>query len=163
MKNIISRVKFFFVMLALWFLLNWSFDWTTLWFGLIISFFVSIFAFEVLHDDKGFRFKGIQFHRLIIYLIVLFFEIFKAAIMFSINLFKPQFVPRVFKMDLKGFDPVKVAIVANSITLTPGTISIDIVGHYIYVMVLADPATSQEDLEKPIRQTFERLLKEKTT
>jgi multicomponent Na+:H+ antiporter subunit E len=158
MKNIIPRIKFFIVMLVLWFLLNFNFELTTILFGITISFFVSLFAYEVLHDEKGFRFKGIKLHRLILYLMVLFVEIFKAAIMYTINLFKRTYVPVVFKIELDLLDPVKVAIVANSITLTPGTISIDIVNHTIYVMVLADPKTPHAELEKPIRAKFEKLL-----
>jgi len=158
MKNIIPRIKFFIVMLALWFLLNFDFKLTTILFGIIISFFVSLFAYEVLHDDKGFRFKGIKVHRLIIYLFVLFIEIFKASILYTMNLFKKTYVPVVFKITLDKLDPVKVAIVANSITLTPGTITVDIVNQTIYVMVLADPKTPHEELEKPIRSKFEKLL-----
>jgi multicomponent Na+:H+ antiporter subunit E len=74
------------------------------------------------------------------------------------NVFKKEFVPVVFKISLDHLDPVRVAIVANSITLTPGTISIEIVNQSIYVMVLAKPNTPLAVLEKPIREKFEKLL-----
>jgi len=161
MKNIISRFKFFIAMLIFWFLLNFNFELTTIVFGIVISLVVSLFAYEVLHDDKGFRFKGVKLHRLVFYLLMLFIEIFRSAILYIINLFKRTYVPVVFKITLDKLDPMKVAIVANSITLTPGTITIDIVNHTIYVMVLADPSTPHEVLEKPIRERFEKLLLQK--
>jgi multisubunit Na+/H+ antiporter MnhE subunit len=69
-----------------------------------------------------------------------------------------KFEPVVFKIELDVVDPVLVGIVANSITLTPGTITVDIVDHTIYVLTLAKPGTSQEVLEKPIRQKFEKYF-----
>ena len=96
--------------------------------------------------------------RLIRYFLTLFIEIFKASYLFSVNVFKKEYVPTVFKISLKHLDPVRVAIVANSITLTPGTISIEIIDQAIYVMVLAKPGTPVKDLERPIRDHFEKLL-----
>lgn len=158
MKNTIPRIKFFIVMLIFWFLLNFNFELTTIIFGISISFFVSLFAYEILHDEHGFKYKGIKIHRLIFYMFLLFIEIFKSGITFTINLFKREYVPTIFKIELDLDDPVKVAIVANSITLTPGTITIDIVENTIIVMVLAKPNTPHAELEKPIREKFEKLL-----
>jgi multicomponent Na+:H+ antiporter subunit E len=119
---------------------------------------VSLFAYEILHDEHGFKYKGIKIHRLVFYMFLLFIEIFKSGITFTINLFKREYVPTIFKIELDLDDPVKVAIVANSITLTPGTITIDIVDNTIIVMVLAKPNTPHAELEKPIREKFEKLL-----
>ena len=158
MKNTIPRIKFFIVMLIFWFLLNFNFELTTIIFGISISFFVSLFAYEILHDEHGFKYKGIKIHRLVFYMFLLFIEIFKSGITFTINLLKREYVPTIFKIELDLDDPVKVAIVANSITLTPGTITIDIVDNTIIVMVLAKPNTPHDELEKPIREKFEKLL-----
>ncbi len=155
----ISRIKFFLVMLALWFLLNFDLDWTTIVFGVIISFFVSVLAYEVLFTQKGFRYKGLGLFSIIGYIALLFVEIFKSAFSFVRNLITRDHVPTVFKLVLDLYDPVQVAIVANSITLTPGTISVDVVNRTIYVMVLAKPGTPQSELEAPIRDKFEKLLK----
>ncbi len=159
MKYTISRIKFFVVMLIFWFLLNFNFELTTIIFGISGSFLVSLFAFEILYDENGFIFRGIKMHRLILYMPFLFIEIFKASFLFIINLFKSEYVATVFKIVLGFDDPIKVAIVANSITLTPGTITIEILDNTIIVMVLAKPNTPREELEKPIREKFEKLLK----
>lgn len=159
MNTTISRIKLFVIMFALWILFNFNFELPTLIFGVIISFVVTILSHNILYTESGFRYKKLKLTTLIIYLGVLFVEIFKSAFFFIRNLLIGGYHPTVFKMDLSLYDPVQVAIVANSITLTPGTITIDVVGHTIYVMVLAKPGTPQEELEAPIRQIFERLLK----
>lgn len=152
------KAKLFLIMFILWLLFSLSFDLQTIITGMVISFFVAWFTHDILHDKKGSHFKGIPFYRLIVYFFVLFVEIFKAAFIYSINLFKRNYEPVVFKLNLEKLDPVKVAIVANSITLTPGTISVEMVDQVIYVMVLADPNTPHEELERPIRERFEKLL-----
>ncbi len=159
MKTIIPRLKFFFVMLILWFLLNFNLEITTIIFGIIISFFVTLFAYEILHDNKGFRYKGIRLSLIFYYLFVLFVEIFKSAFIYIKNLISRDHIPMIFKLQLNDLDSVQVAIIANSITLTPGTITVDIVDKTIYVLVLAKPGTTQAELEEPIRSKFEKLLK----
>lgn len=161
MKNIISRLKFFIVMLILWFLFNFNFELRTIVFGVAISFFVSFFTYQVLYDEDGFKFQGVHFGKLFLYFFVLFYEIFKSSILYVINLFKDNYEPVVFKITLDHLTPIQVAIVANSITLTPGTISIEVIHNTIFVMVLADPKTDHETLAKPIRDRFEKFLLEK--
>lgn len=159
MKKLIPRLKFFFAMLILWFLLNFNVELTTILFGIVISFFVTLFAYEILHDNQGFRYKGIRLTLIFYYLFVLFIEIFKSAFIYIKNLIAGGHIPMIFKLQLNELDSVQVAIVANSITLTPGTITVDIVDKTIYVLVLAKPGTTQAELEEPIRSKFERLLK----
>ena len=159
MKQFIPRIKFFIVMLLFWFLLNFNFQVETIIFGFVFSSLVAIAAFNVLYDENGFLYHSIKLHRLLVYIVVLFFEIFKASLVYVLNLLKSTHKPVVFDLVLDVDDPVQVGIIANSITLTPGTISIDINKNTIKVMMLAKPGTPQEELEAPIRNTFESLLK----
>jgi multicomponent Na+:H+ antiporter subunit E len=154
----VSKFKLWLVLFVLWFFIQASFTWTHIISGFIVSFLVMLVSYDVLHDNKGKHFKSIGFFRLVGYLGMLFVEIFKSAYVFSINVFKRDFVPVVFKISLEHLSPLSLAIVANSITLTPGTISIEMVNQVIYVMVLADPKTPQSELERPIREKFEKLL-----
>jgi multicomponent Na+:H+ antiporter subunit E len=160
-KTFRSRFNLFAIMFVLWMLLNLRFDLYTVFFGLVIASFVAFFSYDTLHDRQGLHFKGIPFHRIVFYFVVLSFEIFKSAFMYVINLFNKRYVPVIFRISLKDLDPVKVAIVANSITLTPGTISVEMIDRVLYVMVLADPETPHSELEKPIRERFEKLLRDK--
>ncbi|MCF7932362.1 MAG: Na+/H+ antiporter subunit E [Acholeplasmataceae bacterium] len=156
-----SKFNLFVTMLLLWVLLNLRFDLQTLLIGTVIASFVTFFSYDTLHDHQGLHFKGIPVYRLVFYFFVLFLEIFKSSIFYIRNLFDKTYEPVIFRIGLKDLDPVKVAIVANSITMTPGTISVEMVDQEIYVMVLADPKTSHAELERPIRERFERLLRDK--
>jgi multicomponent Na+:H+ antiporter subunit E len=161
MDYIKKRYRFFFILLAFWFLLNLNFKIETIFFGIFISITVTIAAYPVLFDEHGFRYKGVYLHKMIVYIFFLFIEIFKSAFVYSINLMSKRYEPVVFKVELEIDDPIAVGIVANSITLTPGTITVDIVDHTIYVLTLAKPGTDHAVLAKPIKEKFENYLKEK--
>lgn len=161
MEYLKKRYKLFLFMLVFWLLLNFNVKWDTLIFGVIFSSVTTIIAYPVLFDEKGFRYHGIYIHKMILYFFVLFIEIFKSAFQYMLNIFSKQYEPRLFMITLDVTDPIQVGIVANSITLTPGTISVEIVEHSIYVLTLAKKETTQEELERPIREKFERFFKEK--
>ena len=91
----------------------------------------------------------------------MFFEIFKSAFIYTRNLFSKAYVPTVFTIELDVKDPMQVGIVANSITLTPGTISVETTDNKIIVLTLAKKGTTQEELERPIRNQFERFFRVK--
>jgi multicomponent Na+:H+ antiporter subunit E len=161
MTFIKKRYKLFLFILVFWFVINWNFRIETIIFGVLTALLVTIASKGVLYDTKGFIYHGIKIHRIILYLFVLFIEIFKSTINYIKAVISGKYEPLLFKIDLELLDPVQIGIVANSITLTPGTISVDIIGHSILVMTLAKPGTDPKILEKPIRDKFEFLLKEK--
>jgi multicomponent Na+:H+ antiporter subunit E len=162
MSYIKHRWPFFIAILLLWFLFNFNFKIETIIFGLIISVLMTIFVGNVLFDEHGFRFKKIKLHQLLIYVFILFIEIFKASFNYIKSIAKRDYKPFIFIIKLDVDDPIEVALIANSITLTPGTVTIDIDGSNITVLTIAKTGTPVEQLEKPIRQKFERLLKKGT-
>ncbi|MFP4177965.1 MAG: Na+/H+ antiporter subunit E [Acholeplasmataceae bacterium] len=159
MKFFRQRLIFFLIILTFWFLLNLNFRIETILFGILVSLIVSIASNSVLFDEHGFRYHGIRLVRLPYYLLVLFFEIFKSSFVYIGNILSQKYEPIIVTIELELLDPVQVGIVANSITLTPGTISVEIDGTKIYVFTLAEPKTDPKTIEKAIRDKFERLLK----
>jgi len=66
----------------------------------------------------------------------------------------PGFVK--IKTDLKG-DFAKLAL-ANSITLTPGTLSVDVDGEYLYIHTVDVKGKTPEENRKNISAKFEKVL-----
>jgi multicomponent Na+:H+ antiporter subunit E len=148
-------------MLGLWFVFHLQFDLKILISGLIASLGMTLFSSSVVYDQSGFKFKNISFWIMIKYLFVLIGEIFKSAWSYILVIFNRNFEMVVFDLTLSFNDPLKVALVANSITLTPGTVSVDVNGPIITVMAVVTKGTKQADIEAPIRERFEALLKGK--
>jgi multicomponent Na+:H+ antiporter subunit E len=155
-----ERLSFTVAFIALflfWILVSSSFDFQHIVVGVILSFVVSRFSSDlILQKGEGLpSFKSIPYF--FIYTGQLLIEIIKANIDVAKIVLDPKLPisPAIvkFKTKLKG-DNAKVTL-ANSITLTPGTITIDIVGDTFYVHTLTKKA-AEEITHWPI----ENLLKE---
>lgn len=157
------RYKLFLLVLVFWFLLALNFRIETIIAGVIVSLGITIGSYNVLYDDKGYLYHRIRMRTLFVYVIYLFAEIYKAAFRYVYNLLKYHYEPVVFTMKVDVDDPVLVGIIANSITLTPGTISIDSNSkdRTITVLTIAKSGITQKELEKDIRDKFVKLLKRK--
>ncbi|MFW6298809.1 MAG: Na+/H+ antiporter subunit E [Bacillota bacterium] len=160
-KYIRLRYKLFLLVLIFWFLLALNFRIETIVAGVIISIGVTMGSFNVLYDEEGYLYHPIKVRRMILYVGYLFKEIYRAAFLYVYNILFHHYEPVVFDLKLDVDDPVLVGIIANSITLTPGTISIDSDSekYTITVLTIAPPGKSAEALEKEIKDKFERLLK----
>lgn len=164
MKRFIKlRYKLFLVLLAFWFLLSLNFRVETIIAGVLICGIVTVMTHNVLYDEKGYVYHSIKIRTILVYVFFLFYEIYKAAFYYVYNLVRHHYEPVVFDIVLDVEDAVLIGIISNSITLTPGTITIetDTKKHIITVMTLAKEGTPIEELERPIREKFERLLKQK--
>jgi len=157
------RYKLFLVLLVFWFLLALNFRIETIIAGIFICGVVTIASYNVLYNDEGYLYHSIRIRTIIVYVIFLFGEIFKASVLYVFNLIAHHYEPVIFDVKLDLDDPVLLGIIANSITLTPGTITIDSDSktHRIKVLTLAKPGTTAEELEADVKNKFERLLKQK--
>lgn len=157
------RYKLFIALLVFWFLLQLNFRIETILTGLLISAVITELSHNILYDDHGYRYHSVQLRIVFLYITTLFVEIFRSGFKYAWNLMFRHYEPVVFTVRLDVDDPVLVGIIANSITLTPGTISIEVDTdhHIITVLTMAKPGTSLKELEQPIHDKFERLLKHK--
>ncbi|QMS84659.1 Na+/H+ antiporter subunit E [Candidatus Xianfuyuplasma coldseepsis] len=157
------RYKLFVVLLLFWFLLQLNVRLETILLGVLVSAFITVSSYNVLYDEQGYRYHGIRFGALVRYIVMLFIEIYRAGFRYITNLLFRHYEPVVFTMHLDVDDPVLLSIIANSITLTPGTISIEVdtIHYMITVMTMAKKGTSIKELEQPIHDKFEKLLKPK--
>ncbi|MCP3873935.1 MAG: Na+/H+ antiporter subunit E [Desulfobacteraceae bacterium] len=117
----------FILMFLSWIVLSGKFDPLLLWLGGISSFFVAYYFYDLLFPSMEENYIKI-FFKFIIYTPWLILEIIKA----NFHLLRIVFHPRMnelidphiitFKTNLKS--DIAIATLANSITLTPGTITV---------------------------------------
>ncbi|MBK5099628.1 MAG: Na+/H+ antiporter subunit E [Desulfobacteraceae bacterium] len=117
-------------MFVVWIILSGKFDIFHLSLGLISCAIVSYLSSDLLFSSpqiKGFLSQSVQFVRYIPWLMV---EIFKANLHVTYLVFHPRMMelidPRIikFRSELKG--DLALVTFANSITLTPGTITVSV-------------------------------------
>ena len=151
----------FIFLLAIWIILTNTFQYEELLTGILISFVLTLIL------SKNYQKLGlppIGLKRLvyfIIYVLVLLKEIIKANFDVAYRVLHPKMPIKpgvvIIKTGLK--QDIAKMILANSITLTPGTFTLDIKGdelliHWIYVRSI-----KKEESTREIGERFEKYLK----
>ncbi len=120
----------FIIMFGLWILLSGRFDSFHLTLGLISSGIVSYLSSDLLFSAPRPRGLLSQWARFIRYIPWLMVEIIKANLHVTYLVFHPRMMelidPRIIKFRSKLRSDLALVTFGNSITLTPGTITVDI-------------------------------------
>ncbi len=122
-----SFVLTFIIMFSFWILLSGYFDFLHLFLGVVCSLFVSYISHDLLIDKDADIGRGLEkTGRFLKYLPWLLYEVFKANVDVAYMTLHPKMPidPGIikFKTDLKT--EFGMVTLANSITLTPGTVTI---------------------------------------
>lgn len=151
----------FLLLFGFWLLLSGQFDLFHLTLGVISSALVAFLSGDLLFQDRGRKDRLAEAGRFIAYIPWLLKEIVAANLYVAYLALHPRMKelldPTVvtFKTKLKK-DFSRVAL-ANSITLTPGTITIRIVGDHFYVHALTRKfaAGLPGEMEDRVKAIFE--------
>ena len=157
-----SRFIFtFFGLMIFWLILSFNFQPVYIFIGAFFSFLISLLSYDLfIKADEGMHGKFIRtFWFSFIYLFVLLYEMFLASFDVVYRVVTMKINPEVvmIKSDIKS--DLGIVLLANSITLTPGTITIDIEGQYLYVHWLYARTTQFEHAAELIKGRFEEWLK----
>jgi multicomponent Na+:H+ antiporter subunit E len=127
-KKIISFILTFLICFATWTILSGRFDIFHLLLGVIASIIVSRLSSTILISTRSIGSLSRQWFRFICYIPWLLYQIFLANIHVMSLAFTPRLVdviePRIIRFKSRLKRPMSLFIFANSITLTPGTITV---------------------------------------
>ena len=152
----------FLTMFGFWILLSGKFDLFHLTLGVLSSGLVALLSTDILmHDAKKHDRLAIAF-RFICYIPWLLYQIVLSTLHVAYLALHPRMINRIdptivtFKTKLKT-NIAQVAL-ANSITLTPGTITIRIVDGVFYVHAISREAAASlpGEMEERLARVFER-------
>jgi len=149
------------VTFVLWLTLSSKLDWPELICGALVCLIVSLFAAH-MYSKLGFpslSMKMILFF--LAYIIVLLWEVIKANFDVAYRVIHPKMPIRpgivVIKTHLKS-DIAKM-ILANSITLTPGTFTLDVIGDKLLIHWISVKAEDIDEATNLIGHRFEKYLR----
>ncbi len=162
-SSTISIGKFLFnwlLMFVVWLGFTTTLEPTEVLTGVLVSFVVSLMTVSV--------FKCCA---LDIFLPQKLFYIFKYVVVFTIALLKANFDvarrvvspslpinPGIVEFETKLTNEFAKMVLANSITLTPGTLSIDMVGNRYYIHWIDVESEDSEEAHRLIAKDFEDIL-----
>jgi len=158
MRRLKNNYKLFIVLMGFWLFLNLSLRPLNLFVGVVVCLFVTRFSEGILYNHRGFVFKVIKFKIIIPYTLNLIKEIYISSFSYIKRIIKKDCQPFITEIELKVKDPLIIAIISNSITLTPGTITVDADGNKLTVLSLKDCKDGPETVKKEIRENFESFF-----
>ncbi len=156
-KNIILS---FILLFITWMLLNSSFDVQTIGVGIVVSLFVS---FAICSKCEVFSAVNLS-PKGIIYFFTYFFVFMGALLKSNLDVARRVVSPSlpinpgIVEVETKLKSKIGRLVLANSITLTPGTLTVDIKDDKIYIHWINVTGADKENATKEIVKTFEKYL-----
>jgi multicomponent Na+:H+ antiporter subunit E len=149
-------------MMGFWILLSGKFDLFHLTLGVLSSALVSYLSADILMHDTGKKDRLAIAFRFLAYIPWLLYQIVLSTIHVSFLALHPRMLDNIdptivtFKSRLQS-NVARVAL-ANSITLTPGTITIRVEGDIFYVHAISRKAAAglPGEMEDRLARVFER-------
>jgi multicomponent Na+:H+ antiporter subunit E len=154
----------FILTFGVWLILTWNIEFLNIIIGLISCAFISfIFKDEFKFDKKIFQIK--RYIYFIEYIFVFVYYMIKANLIMAYRVLSPRLPikPGIVKIPINLKSKIARTILANSITLTPGTFTLKIDENYLYIhwiyMYTYDKEKQIEiivgKMEKILRRIFE--------
>ena len=155
-----KRFLHFLILLVIWLLLTWSLEWREVVVGIIVALFAEIMLGDIFPSGAVKIFYPHRFFWLVIYTVVFLYYVVKANFDVAyrvLNIYLP-IRPGIVKVRTKLTTDMARTFLANSITLTPGTLSVDVVGDHLYVHWINIVSEDPEEETAIIVRRFEQLL-----
>jgi len=159
----VGRVVVFVLVLIIWLILTWTLNYQDLLVGIGVSFLLTIFMGDFL--SKSSKKKILQPKRylwFLLYIPVFLYFCIRANFDMAYRVIHPRLPikPGIVKVRTTLKSQAARMVLANSITLTPGTLSIDMKGEYLYIHWIYVVSKDVEKATQIIVKKFESILKE---
>jgi multicomponent Na+:H+ antiporter subunit E len=147
------------VLLAvLWMAINGNFSVSSLLMGFAVGYVVLVFASPILGNARYLR----KLWVVIFFILYFLWELFRSSLRVAADVLHPNYPERVnpgiIAVPLDISSDVGVTMLANVISLTPGTLSLDVSDDkrvlYIHAMYVRDP----EAVRREIKEGLERRV-----
>lgn len=157
----LKKIIEFLLILLLWFAFVWSLDVPDLLAGIVVAFLVVWLFSDIFPAEIGRIFHPIRFFWLIVYLPVFAWQVVKSNLDVTYRVFHPEIPirPGIVKVKTVLKTDIAKTFLANSITLTPGTLTVDFIDDILYIHWINIISDDPEVETKIIVSKFEKYLK----
>lgn len=158
-ENIRFILTFLFLM-AFWLILTHNFQFISILVGITVSLFISLLSYRFfIQPNEGIHSRFIEtIWYLLVYVFVLLYEMFLASLDVVYRVATMNINPEIVMINSDIKSELGILLLTNSITLTPGTITVDTEGEYIYVHWLYARTTHFGHAAELIIWRFEKWL-----
>lgn len=130
--------------------------------NLMFGFVLSLFAMWIIRGEVGSQGYFSRAWRIIKLILLFLYELVMSAWKVMVLVLSPKLdlKPGIFKFPLSLEHDIEITLLANMITLTPGTLSVDVSEDKKFIYVHAIDASDPEAARRDIAEGFERKIKE---
>jgi multicomponent Na+:H+ antiporter subunit E len=157
-----SRIIFFFVVLALWLVLSFAVDWPHLLVGIAVAFVVAVITGDMFVTRPHRLARPLRYVWFLYFMPLFVWECLKANLDVAYRVIHPSLPikPGIVKVRTRLKSDTGLTFLANAITLTPGTMAVDVDRDegVMYVHWINVRDTDTERATQQIVATFERVL-----
>ncbi len=157
----IKKFLSFFITLSLfWVLLNWPLDAQKAIVGAVVGLIVSFIFLGSRHCFSDFRYTPSAFIHAFLYIFVFLWELIKANIDVALRVISPSLPikPGIVAVKTKLRTKTARFVLANSITLTPGTLTVETNEDVFYIHWVDVRSDDIQNATEDIVATFEKHL-----
>lgn len=144
-----------------WLLFTGSLLARSLLMGGIFSFIVAITTFKIFIDDDEAARRTLlpRIHLLVVYIVLVIVKLYAASFKTAFSTIRGSYSPRVVHFHTRLQSDIARTVVSASITLTPGTITLELTEDHLVVHWLHATTTHSRYAGELIKGSFEKLLK----
>ena len=158
-----SRIALFIIAFVIWALLNWVPDWQHLVVGVFVAWFVAFMTGDLfVQRPHVLKHPRRYLYFVFYYLPVFLWEVIKANIDVAYRVIHPRLPinPGIVKVKTKLKSDTALTFLANSITLTPGTLTVDIDrdNNALYIHWIDVKSKDIEGTTRIVVKRFEKIL-----
>lgn len=158
---IARRVALLVLCFGVWLLLVWSTGWQELVFGLVVAVLAAIFFGNIFPVGLARLLNPVRWFWLLVYVPVFVWQCLKANVDVALRVLAPglELRPGIVRIRTSLKSDIARVFLANSITLTPGTMSVELVGDTLYIHWIEVTTDDPHAAAKRIIGPFEFFLK----
>jgi len=160
MKN---RITLFIFCFVVWMFLVWPFDWQHALTGAVVSCLVVFMVGDLFTGINKYYFQANRYFWFLFYLVFLIWECLKSNLDVAFRVLNPGYAvsPGIVKIKTNLKSATALAFLANSLTLSPGAISVDIDREkgILYVHWINVKTDNIDKATQILSSRFEGLLK----
>jgi len=159
-----TRIFQFLIIFILWLLLTWSLAPQEVIVGVALALLLSIMLYDVFLQGSEKLVQPARYFWFLLYLPVFFYYVVRANLDVAYRVLHPEMPirPGIVKVRTSLKSDMAKTFLANSITLTPGTLTVDIIGDHLYIhwinFVTEDPQEETEVIVKRFEVFLRRIF-----
>lgn len=146
--------------MGFWLIFTFSLKTDHLIAGVVLSLIITLFFGKYFVEHVGKFLQPKRYAWGLVYLVYFLWEVIKANFDVAYRVLHPALPirPGIVKVKLHLQNDMARAMLANSITMTPGTITVDIIGDYIYIHWINVSTDDAEVYSRHICGKFEKYI-----